>query len=297
MIFINLHNMNERLGIRKGFLVGALAGFFVAGSLLWSIPAVTSFMPQVAPESAFRTDLVLPVVREAVPNELAWFFIQYPYISAKATLRYKNRHAAIVSDPERSKEYVLQFGQRFRRVEVYAKGQSESQVHVYTPGSKRVVNLRRGLISSEATHPEANLWMWKSPLWNERHLHIYTQVDQWLNSPFKRYSCAGFVHKFLKDSNVQVPILDAWDMAKLPWRKITKDELEPGDIITLKANSAEHRRFWGHRITHVGVYIGNGKFIHASTPSRKAKRSWIRVAELHDFRHRFDKAIRPPDLL
>ena len=39
------------------------------------------------------------------------------------------------------------------------------------------------------------------------------------------------------------------------------NELEPGDIVTIKALTARHRRFWGHQITHVGVYIGNGKII------------------------------------
>jgi cell wall-associated NlpC family hydrolase len=47
----------------------------------------------------------------------------------------------------------------------------------------------------------------------------------------------------------------------------------------------------------VGVYIGNGKFIHAATSSVKSKRSWVRIADINDFRKRIDKIIRPPELL
>ena len=97
--------------------------------------------------------------------------------------------------------------------------------------------------------------------------------------------------------NVNVPILDAWDMARLHWERVPIEELEPGDIITFKALTAQHRRFWGHKVTHVGVYIGNGKFIHAATSSVKARRSWVRIADLDDFRKRIDKIIRPPELL
>lgn len=278
-------------------MVGALAGFSVAGSLLWAIPVVAPYLPGYQPEPTRSPEPVFTHIRESIPPEMAWFFIQYPYITVNASLKAKNRHTYVVSDPERQKEYVVNFGQRFRRVEIYAKGSPESQIHVYTPGAKRTVTLRAGLVVSEAHYTEPNFWMWKTPLWNQRHLKIFAQVDQWLNSPFKRFSCAGFVSRFLKDSDVQVPVLDAWDMARLPWLRVPVEELEPGDIITLKAASAEHRRFWGHRITHVGVYIGNGKIIHASTPSRKARRSWIRIADLQDFHNRVDKALRPPDLL
>lgn len=289
--------MNERLAVRKGFMVGAISGFFVAGSILWAIPIVSPYLPPYSSENHPPAEAVFPAFRDAIPPEMAWFFIQYPYVSSSAVIKSKNHHTYIVSDTVRQKEYVVHFGQRFRRVEIYTRGSEESQIHVFTPGSKRTVTLKKGLVVSDAKYAEPNLWMWKTPLWNDRHLRIFTQVDHWLHSPFKRYSCAGFVSKFLKDSDVKVPVLDAWDMAKLPWLRVPIDELEPGDILTMKALTAQHRRFWGHRITHVGVYIGNGRFIHAATPSRNAKRSWIRIAEIQDFRKRIDKALRPPDLL
>ncbi len=289
--------MKDRYMVRKGFLIGALSGFFVAGSVLWGLPAVATLMPQHQGEPVIPSSSFLPIVRDEVPPEITWFFIQYPYVSAATTYKAKNRHTYVISDTDRQKEYVVQFGQRFRRVEIYTKGSNKSQIHVFMPGTKRTVLFQDGLIVSESHATEPNLWMWKSPLWNKRHIQIYSQADMWLNAPFKRYSCAGFVHRYLKDAKVAVPILDAWDMAKLPWSRVPVEEVEPGDILTFKAVTEQHRRFWGHSITHVGVYIGNGKFIHASTASHKAKRSWIRVADVQDFRHRIHKVLRPPELL
>jgi hypothetical protein len=218
-------------------------------------------------------------------------------VSSNARITPKNHHTFVISDGERHKEYVINFGQRFRRVEIYTPEDSAYQVQVYTPGQKRVVSFDGSRVTGESTSADGNLWMWKSPLWNAEHLKIYGVADLWLDSPYKRYSCAGFVHRFLKDVNVNVPILDAWDMARLHWVRVPYEELEPGDIITFKALTAQHRRFWGHRVTHVGVYIGNGKFIHAATASVKSTRSWVRIADLDDFRKRIDKIIRPPELL
>jgi len=265
--------------------------------MLWAIPVVTTYMPGKWSEPVMPPSAFMPVMHGTVPMEMAWFFIQYPYISQSAKIRAKNHHTYVVSDSWRHKDYVVNFGQRYRRVEIYAQDTKELQVHVFTPGSKREVVFQGPRIVSQSTTADGNLWMWKGPLWNAEHLKIYSQADQWLDSPFKRYSCAGFVHRFLDDADVHVPVLDAWDLAKLPWVRIPTEELEPGDIITIRALTAQHRRMWGHRVTHVGVYIGNGKIIHAATYSSKAKRSWVRVADLSDFRGRIDKVLRPPELL
>ena len=291
------HGTKSVLAVRKGFLVGALAGFSVVGSLLWSIPSVTPYLPQRFSEPVASPVTMIPIVHGKIPSELAWFFIQFPYVSESAEIVSKNHHTFIVNDTARRKKYVVNFGQRFRRVEIYASDTKTTQVQVFTPGSKRTVFFNGERVTGEITASDGNLWMWKGPLWNAEHIKIYGVADLWLDSPYKRYSCAGFVHRFLKDVNVDVPILDAWDMARLHWVRVPYQELEPGDIITFKALTAQHRRFWGHRVTHVGVYIGNGKFIHAATSSVKASRSWVRIADLEDFRKRIDKIIRPPELL
>jgi len=210
----------------------------------------------------------------------------------------RSHHAFRINDPERGREYAVILGQTFRRVEIYSHQQPQNiWVRIYTPGKVREVAMHNKTVVSDLTHSDGNLWMWSHPLWNEEHLKIYGLTDLWLNAPYKKYSCAGFVHQFLSDAGVYVPVLDAWDMAKLPWTHVRIDELEPGDIITIRAASREHQRFWHHRITHVGVYIGNGKLIHASTASPKSKRSFVRISDLKDFDRRIDKILRPKDLL
>jgi hypothetical protein len=286
-----------QLNVRRGFLFGALAGFSIVGSMLWAIPAVTPYLPQRFQETRLNPSSFMPIPRGAVPPELVWFFIQFPYISESAQVTPKNHHTFIVADAPRRRNYVINFGQRYRRVEIYTQESQSAQVHVFTPGSRRIVFFQGARVVSQSTTSDGNLWMWQGPLWNTQHVKIYGQADLWLDSPYKKYSCAGFVHRFLKDMNIEVPVLDAWDMARLPWVRVPIEELEPGDIITIKALTAQHRRFWGHTVTHVGVYIGNGKFIHAATTSNNAKRSWVRIADVQDFRHRIDKIIRPPELL
>jgi cell wall-associated NlpC family hydrolase len=284
------------LTIRRGFLVGLMIGLSVAGSTLYALSSLPH-LPGRPIEPMMHPTSGLNAARLSVPTELAWFFIQFPYVSESATIRSKNRHTFVVSDSARKREYVIQFGQRYRRVEIYSEDRLTSQTQIFTPGTKRTVQFQGNKIAGQSTQSDPNLWMWRTPLWNATQLKIFGLADLWLNSPYKRYSCAGFVHRFLKDAGVKVPILDAWDLAKQPWTRIPLEEIEPGDIITIEAASPEHRRFWRHRVTHVGVYIGHGKLIHASTPSRKAARSWIKIADVDDFRRRIDKILRPPELL
>lgn len=299
---VNVENYwASRWVIRRGFLVAIVIFSSVAGSTLWAIMS----LPYLPGHPILERD-PLPleqgpnavVAREAVPAELAWFFIKFPYVSSEAQVRQKNHHTFIIIDAPRKREYVVSLGQTFRRVEIYFSGnKGMSQTRIFTQGKVRMVSFNGDRVTCDVTNPDANQWMWTAPLWNAMHLKIYSMADFWLDSPYKRNSCAGFVHQYLKDAGVATPLLDAWDMAKLPWARVPIDEMEPGDIITIRAASAGHRRFWHHSVTHVGVYLGHGKIIHASTPSLKARRSWVRVTSVDAFRKRIDKVIRPPSLL
>ena len=284
----------EQLAVRQGFLLGAMAGFFVAGSTLWAVSSLPYFSePAIAP-AAIMPPQPVPIVRQSVQPELAWFYIRFPFLSEQVTVHAKNHHTYIVSDSKRHKDYVVQLGQKFRRVETYSAA-GNLEVQIFTPGTKKTVWFKGNKIISHNEIPDGNLWMWNTPLWNSTHLKIYSLADLWLDSPYKRYSCAGFVHKFLADAGIHVPILDAWDIAKQPWQRITMDEIEPGDIITIRALTPEHRRFWHHSVTHVGVYIGHGKMIHAAT-AWNARRAWVRIADVETFHGRIDKILRPPEL-
>ena len=66
--------------------------------------------------------------------------------------------------------------------------------------------------------------------------------------------------------------------------KISRSELEAGDLVFFKKINSV-----GAGVSHVGIYIGNGKFIHASTPAKG-----IRVDNLNDdyYTTRFHSARR-----
>lgn len=276
-----------------------MIGLGVVGTSLYAITALPPMM-RLRQTAEVEVPHALPFAwpRPGTPPEMTWFFLKFPYLSRDVQVVALDRHTYKVRDGKRGKDYVVRLSQVQRRVEVYSRQDpGRVLIRVFSLGSMREVVMEKGLVTGDRTLRDGNLWMWERPLWNEQHLKIYGLTDLWLNAPYKRYSCAGFVHQFLGDAGISVPVLDAWDMARLPWTRVPREELEPGDIVTIRAASPEHRRFWGHRITHVGVYIGNGKLIHASTATRKARRSFVKIADIDDFAGRIDRILRPPQLL
>ncbi len=77
------------------------------------------------------------------------------------------------------------------------------------------------------------------------------------SSPSRGFDCSGFVHFLLSRHGVRAPHSAAalFQMGK----PVPRSDLKPGDLVFFK-NTARRRG-----VTHVGIYIGNGKFIHASS--------------------------------
>lgn len=73
--------------------------------------------------------------------------------------------------------------------------------------------------------------------------------------------CSGLVQRVFRDALVmKLPrtVEELWKLGK----SISFEELEPGDLVFFSPGS-ENKRY----PTHVGIYIGNYKFIHASESS------------------------------
>ena len=86
--------------------------------------------------------------------------------------------------------------------------------------------------------------------------------------------CSGFVQSVMAHFGISLPRTSR-DQAKCG-TKVTSDKMKPGDLV-FYANSSG-------RINHVGIYIGNGQIVNASTP-----RSGIKISR---WNYRTPAAIR-----
>lgn len=73
------------------------------------------------------------------------------------------------------------------------------------------------------------------------------------------FDCSSFVKALYKEIGVELPRVSK-EQSKIG-KKISINDLEIGDLIFFNT--------LGNYISHVGIYIGNGKFIHASSKAKK----------------------------
>lgn len=71
------------------------------------------------------------------------------------------------------------------------------------------------------------------------------------------FDCSGLVYYVFKSNFGYSIHRTASTQYKYDGRSISKSELQPGDLVFFSSN--------GSSVTHVGIYIGGGEFIHAST--------------------------------
>lgn len=81
---------------------------------------------------------------------------------------------------------------------------------------------------------------------------------KWGASGPKAFDCSGLVHFVHNELGIQVP-----RTAEQQFRAATRvdvDELEPGDLLFFKIR--------GKRVSHVAIYAGSGRFVHAPQTGR-----------------------------
>lgn len=74
--------------------------------------------------------------------------------------------------------------------------------------------------------------------------------------------CSGLVIAVYEKFGVALP-RTSHDQAEFG-TKVDRSRLEPGDLVFFRTSGST-------KITHVGIYSGDGEFIHASTRSRRVK--------------------------
>ena len=75
-----------------------------------------------------------------------------------------------------------------------------------------------------------------------------------------RYDCSGFTKEVFEENGIELP-RQAKEQAKVGI-KVYQHQLRKGDLVFF--TSKNHTT-----INHVGIYLGNGKFIHASRFHRR----------------------------
>jgi hypothetical protein len=76
-------------------------------------------------------------------------------------------------------------------------------------------------------------------------------------SPDRGFDCSGFVGYVLSQIHLPVPRM-AYQQARVG-SAVERSQLQPGDLLAFGRDS----------ISHIGIYIGDGKFVHASSVAKR----------------------------
>jgi cell wall-associated NlpC family hydrolase len=76
------------------------------------------------------------------------------------------------------------------------------------------------------------------------------------------YDCSGFTQKIYGDLGIKIPRVSRHQAEQ--GELVYFDELQKGDLVFFATNKRKP-----NRVTHVGIYLGNGNFIHASSGAKK----------------------------
>ena len=83
----------------------------------------------------------------------------------------------------------------------------------------------------------------------------------WGGTTPQGFDCSGYVQYLYKKHHINLP-RTAWAQSK-KGLKVTKHNLKKGDLLFFLTDKSR-----GIPITHVGIYLGNGKFIHAASKKK-----------------------------
>lgn len=101
----------------------------------------------------------------------------------------------------------------------------------------------------------------------EDNLDLYSFIDSWLGTRYrfggtskKGTDCSGFVYRLFQEVyKTDVGRQSSADLMSKT-KRVKKNDLREGDMVFFNINN---RR--GGRASHVGVYLKDNKFIHATT--------------------------------
>jgi len=80
-------------------------------------------------------------------------------------------------------------------------------------------------------------------------------------SPKTGFDCSGLVYYLHKKQGIKLPRTTKGQLQRV--RKIRKSALRPGDLVFFAINK--------RKVSHVGIYLGDNKFIHSPSTGKSVK--------------------------
>jgi lipoprotein Spr len=101
---------------------------------------------------------------------------------------------------------------------------------------------------------------------DDKNMPLYAEVSQWLGVPYryaglsrKGLDCSGFAFlMYQKVYRKKIPRSTS-DLSKMKMHNVSKSGLQAGDLVFFATSGKKNK------ISHVGIYLKDGCFIHAST--------------------------------
>ncbi|MDH6313738.1 lipoprotein Spr [Parabacteroides sp. PFB2-10] len=98
-------------------------------------------------------------------------------------------------------------------------------------------------------------------------IFLYNEGSKWLGVPYrsggltkKGVDCSGLVTNIYREIYGKQLSRSSADMLKHDCRKVGRDRLQEGDLVFFRTDGSRKKT-----PNHVGIYLKNGRFIHAST--------------------------------
>lgn len=93
---------------------------------------------------------------------------------------------------------------------------------------------------------------------------IVQEAQKYLGKPYKygatgpdSFDCSGFVYGVYRNLGISIP-RTSLDQSKVSGKKLKRDALQVGDMVFFDTSEKGH-------VNHSGIYLGENKFIHASS--------------------------------
>ena len=110
--------------------------------------------------------------------------------------------------------------------------------------------------------------------------NIVSTANKYVGVPYKSggatprgFDCSGFVLYVYKQNRINMP--RTAEAQYKSGKKISAKSLRPGDLVFFQTS--------GKRISHVGIYLGKGRFVHA--PGTGKKTSYASLANVYWKKH------------